>query len=108
MKQIIYASVFIILVFFLSLITSTALNIMEENEGTSQKCTLSKYYKYNHTNVYYTFGKCYVQITHRYQTKEVCRGGVLGIGQSCYEASESHTKFFYTTRCFNPETGESC
>ena len=103
-KGVIYA----LLIVGASFMTSHALDILKENEGGSQTCLSSKHYKYNHTSVYYTWGKCYVEETHTYETKNVCQGGVLGIGQSCYEASEAHREFYSTTECFDPETGDSC
>ncbi len=56
------------------------------------------------------FNQCCVDtsIMDFYETKEVCRGGLFGIGQSCYESSESHMESYKIHRsiCFNLKTGE--
>lgn len=79
-----------------------------------------KCYPYDSSNVsyggvgdhVYYFGKCYMEeCTYRgYETKEVCRGGFIGIGMSCYEASESHYESYKIcrTKCYIAKTGEKC
>lgn len=52
-------------------------------------------------NVWRDGDKCCVGESRSYQTKEVCKGGILGIGQSCYEASEPHWESYVGTRCFD-------
>ncbi len=56
----------------------------------------------------YMFGKCYFQEYDYYETKEVCRGGFIGIGQACYESSETHYERYTTTKCIVADTGERC
>ena len=58
--------------------------------------------------IVHSFGKCYYEIPHFYQTREVCRGGFLGVGQSCYESDNAYTESFSTTECFVLKTGERC
>lgn len=76
------------------------------NPDKINRCAASPYNIYsNNTRGYtYLFGKCYVEVTEYYQTKEKC--GFLGI--SCYEASESHWEGYTYEICFNYKTGERC
>ncbi len=67
---------------------------------------------YPYTNstygVKYIFGKCYVDGWKSYETHEVCKGGIIGIGMSCYESSEIHYKSYRVTKCYIAKTGEEC
>ncbi len=56
----------------------------------------------------YIFGKCYFSGYNYYETREVCRGGFIGIGQACYESSETHYESYRTTKCIVAKTGERC
>lgn len=49
-------------------------------------------------------GKCYVGVTHYYESNERC--GLLGI--SCYESSKSHVEEFTDSVCFELKTGKPC
>ncbi len=60
------------------------------------------------SDIKYMFGKCYIPTYDYYETNEVCRGGILGIGQSCYESSESHYESFRGSKCIVAKTGEPC
>ncbi|KKK90273.1 hypothetical protein LCGC14_2724740 [marine sediment metagenome] len=74
-------------------------------EGYTSEC--DKYT--NITNgAQYMFGKCYFPEYHYYETKEVCKGGFIGIGQACYESSETHYESYTTTKCIVADTGERC
>ncbi len=56
----------------------------------------------------YVWGKCYIPTYSHYETNEVCRGGFIGIGQSCYESSEPHYESIRGYRCVVAKTGEAC
>lgn len=60
------------------------------------------------SDIKYMWGKCYIPVYPGYETKEVCHGGILGIGQSCYESSETHYKSYKSYKCIIAETGEVC
>ena len=71
---------------------------------------IEKCYPYTNSSgdIQYMFGKCYFPDYHYYETREVCRGGLFGIGQACYESSETHYESYTTTRCIIAKTGEDC
>ena len=76
--------------------------LYDDLETGENKCAMSEYNTYsNSTKGYSKFF---------YKTKEVCRGGILGIGMSCYESEEERTKLYCTTKviCFNIKNGEKC
>lgn len=75
------------------------------------ECGVSKYNIYTNSTqgTKYFFGKCYVNdISGYYESKEVCKGGIFGIGQSCYESSETHLEPIPSTICFKLKNGERC
>ncbi len=59
-------------------------------------------------DITYSFGKCYIPVYHHYETDKVCTGGILGIGQSCYESERTHYESFKTYKCIVAKTGEKC
>ncbi len=70
---------------------------------------------YEYTNISgrgagsYFNGKCYLPNYDSYETREVCRGGFIGIGQSCYESSETHYESYrLRDKCIVAKTGERC
>ena len=67
---------------------------------------------YQYTNstsgVRYISGKCYITQYDYYETKNVCNGGILGVGQSCYESSETHYESYKYSICIVAKTGEKC
>lgn len=82
---------------------------LDTNNSKNLACAISEFNVYsNSTEATYVFGKCYVPVYDSYQTREVCRGGFLGIGQSCYESEKAHTEVIRGSVCFKLKTGERC
>lgn len=105
----------IVVVVVTAVLTYNALNIVNDfiegdQSDKSRECASSKYNTHtNSTEAYYVFGKCYVEKhDYSYQTRNVCNGGFLGIGQSCYESDTPRTVSRSKEVCFVLETGERC
>ena len=60
------------------------------------------------SRIKYIFGKCYLPTYSHYETNVICRGGFIGIGQSCFESSETHYESVRGYRCVIAKTGEPC
>lgn len=100
---------FIVFVFILG----WAIPIMggKVNGSYDRVCADSEYAPFysNASDAYSRSGSsCYVKIVSYFETREVCRGGFLGIGQSCYESDTFHSEGYTSYLCFNLKTGESC
>ena len=67
-----------------------------------------KYTNSTSSAIKYMLGKCYIPTYSYYETNEVCRGGFIGIGQSCYESSKTHYESVRGYRCVVTKTGEEC
>lgn len=86
----------------------------ENIQSGSEECASSEYNIYtNQTQGHYkVFNRCYIRVnTYQQYTEPIeCRGGFLGIGQSCVELSQPKTKTHVNTQriCINIKTGEKC
>ena len=81
---------------------------MESMLGLSDTSPCNKYTNATSSGIRYISGLCYIPTYSYYETREVCRGGILGIGQSCYESDEKHTERIRGTKCIIADTGERC
>ncbi len=92
----------------------TAMGDLKGNMDGGNKCDYSPFNKYSNSTsgANKFFGKCYVssQQCIPYKTRNVCNGGFLGIGQSCYESDKERVECGWITKttCFKLKTGELC